>query len=634
MQLFLIISLSFITSISLSSQDVQAGQVCCEKTKEPNVRYCDYVDENECAPGSQSVPTSCEQTSFCKTGCCAGIGGYCYDNYPKALCEQQYNGRYTGGDCSATNECKKGCCVIGTEASYTTKNKCISETQKYSDLEVDFRENINSEQECIEVARSSEKGCCVTPNADTGNSCRYTAKSECTTPGSETVNNSVGFKTGKFCSQLPNLCSCAPGDPSINLGNIKGEGNAKSTMCISGDDSVYWKDSCGNPEGLKEKCDYAAGNICGDTDLDGKSTCEKVDCKGQGINEKLLSADQNDINGKISKEVVGKDIVKNGESWCLWDYPTNDVRDKYYGKDPVGARHYRSLCINGKELVEPCADFRKEYCFSSDIPLEGTKQNLEFLAARCLKNDRIETCVNECNTADPVKMPQQEYAKALETDYQCCTDLSKRDCQWAGKCVPAVKPGYKFWEAEGIDQCGKASLECKATFVCAGWDSKLGICNTEGGDTGWRWAKRIGITGIAAAIGAIVSGGLGAVGAAVAVGGMLTATEAGASGWTLASGGECFSKDFVQAGNNYCRSLGDCGADINYQGKLSVDGYGITSNIESEDVKSKLPELELALNDMGSKKIVERIKKIRDKLDVPFSDQDKENLKKRIRIHR
>ena len=72
----------------------------------------------------------------------------------------------------------------------------------------------------------------------------------------------------------------------------------------------------------------------------------------------------------------------------------------------------------------------------------------------------------------------------MKKDQDCCGNIEKRDCQWAGKCVPAVKPGAKFWEGEGADSCGKANLECKAVFVCLGWDSITGNCDPKKNSVG------------------------------------------------------------------------------------------------------------------------------------------------------
>ena len=457
-QIFLMLSLTFVISLSLNSRDVYASSGCCEKTTDGN--YCDYIDQNECE--LNWAPTSCEQTSFCGTGTCANVDGYCYGNYPKGLCLSNA-GTFYSQPIEQVGECKLGCCLLGTSASYVTKSRCIEETSNYPDLEVDFRDNIANEQSCLDLARNSEQGCCVKGEGR----CSYGAKSECSV---ESTFNGTGFYNDKYCSELPSFCDCSSANPELG-----GEGDLKNTGCLDNSDDVYWIDSCGNPEDVKEDCDYSQGTLCGDSDNNKEFTCESIDCDFDDLSASKDGAS----DGKVSPDVLNDEdgVIRNGETWCLWDYLDDKDATKFYGKDPVGARHYRSLCINGKELVEPCADFRKEFCFSSELEVPGVNKKTsedKFLAARCLKNDKWQSCVDSCNTADPFTMKPEEYKRALEKDKECCSDISTRDCQWSGKCVPAIKPGYKFWENEGVDQCTKGNLECKATFVCPGWDSVTG----------------------------------------------------------------------------------------------------------------------------------------------------------------
>ncbi len=600
-QIVIMITFSLFFSLSLSSQEVQAAQVCCEKTRGENPRFCETVDETECDPLSQRAPTSCDQTSFCKTGCCAASDGFCYSNYPQALCEKspQINGDYTPGQCADVSQCKLGCCLIGTQALFTTKSNCIAQTGGYGDLEVDFRTSVENEQACLDLAKSADTGCCVTQEG-----CKFTSKAECNV--AQTING-TGFYKDKYCSSLPNQCECTPSNPEIiGANNRPGNRDERQTTCLSNDDSVYWKDSCGNPEGIKEKCDYSQGTLCGDLDKDGIKTCESTSCTPSDNKIFTFSNTVTGKEGKISPQLLERSTsgTKNGESWCLWDYTADEAAKQFFGKDPVGAIHYRSLCINGQELVEPCADFRKEFCFSTDVIAPGVTPTSEdeFVSGRCLKNDQWSSCIDDCNTADPFSMDKKEYEKALEKDVKCCSDISKRDCQWAGKCVPAVKPGFKFWEAEGADTCSKADTQCTATFACPGWDSKLGICGAD--DGGWRAFKRyVGVVGAGAAAGAVAGGGIGALGGALAAGIQVAISEQTAEeGWVLVSGGECFSKDYLQASNNYCRSMGDCGADINIDNKLTMEGFSNTETI-NEEFEDKLVE-------EGSSYISDKIEKV------------------------
>ena len=593
-EMFLVISIVFSISFSLNSNIVNADTTvgCCEKTK--SGEYCQTAAQDQCEAGSNFAPTSCEQTSYCKSGCCAGIGGYCYNNYPKALCEKQYGGSYSADPSCNVQECNVGCCVIGTQASILTKGRCLNETSRFPDLELDFRADVQDESSCLNLAKNTEKGCCV---SDSG--CSYGAKSTCNVPSAV---NGTGFYKDKFCGSLNGMCSCAPADHTTG-----GKGN---TMCLPNDDSVYWKDSCGNPEGIKEKCDYSKGSLCGDSDKDGIFSCESLKCEGQDANSensKKLSVNLENYHGTDPQELKTNEIL-NGESWCQSDSSTQDA-NKLYGQDPVGSRYYRSICINGKELVEPCKDYRQEFCYSAnvDVPRKDEQGN-EILGGiytegRCLKNE-WQSCIDSCNTADSFTMSKGTYEEALKKDEQCCGDRTKRDCAWTGsKCAPAVSPGAKFWEGEGSDTCGKANLECTAMFVCGGWSKLLHLCSTDnvGGS-----AAVAGLGGTGAGVGTAVS--IGAVTATSATVLPIAASVAlasaaiaikeyskGGSAWRLVHGKECFSQDYLQAGNNLCRSFGDCGADYNYlvddvnvpdNLKLTKSGFSNTGRIKEDLAKA------------------------------------------------
>ncbi|MEK6947674.1 MAG: hypothetical protein AABX19_00370, partial [Nanoarchaeota archaeon] len=586
LEMFLVISLVFSISFSLNSNIVNADTTvgCCEKTK--SGEYCQTAAQDQCEAGSNFAPTSCEQTSYCKSGCCAGIGGYCYNNYPKALCEKQYGGSYSADPSCNVQECNVGCCVIGTQASILTKGRCLNETSRFPDLELDFRADIQDESSCLNLAKNTEKGCCV---SDSG--CSYGAKSTCNVPSAV---NGTGFYKDKYCSSLNGMCSCAPADHTTG-----GKGN---TMCLPNDDSVYWKDSCGNPEGIKEKCDYSKGSLCGDSDKDGIFSCESLKCEGQDANSensKKLSVNLENYHGTDPQELKTNEIL-NGESWCQSDSKEQDA-NRLFGQDPVGSRYYRSICINGKELVEPCKDYRQEFCYSAnvDVPRKDEQGNDIlggiYTEGRCLKNE-WQSCIDSCNTADSFTMSKGTYEEALKKDEQCCGDRTKRDCAWTGsKCAPAVSPGAKFWEGEGSDTCGKANLECTAYFVCGGWNRLLGLCQGSGGERVASSGIIGGTFGAGAAIGTGLTLGTVALGP-IALAGLgtfaIVAARTGTSGgWQLISGGECFSQDYLQAGNNLCRSYGDCGADYNYlvddgnvptNLKLTKDGFSNTGSIDNE----------------------------------------------------
>lgn len=509
--------------------NIFAAPVCCEKTKSGD--FCQYTNASECA--GLSAPTTCDQTSFCTPGCCSNIegDGFCYGNYPQALCKGNKGSFSNDYSCQSVNQCTTGCCILGTQAFLTTEGNCKSQTTKYQDLKMDFRSSIKSEAECTKIVNSEEKGCCVSGE----NSCSYTNRGSCSVDDlAGSGENKTGFFKGKYCSTVP-LCGCTPTNPAnIKIINpsYSGAGNKKSsTMCVDYDDSVHWRDSCGNDDGVAEKCEYNSGELCGDSDGNGAYTCESVDCVGS--DKKPLSTQIAVDKGKETvgvSDVPDKNLIANGESWCSWDGANAEGTERR--EAAVGARFYRSVCINGKELVEPCKDFKQEFCISASLPIaEGS--NKKIIAAKCVDN-RGQSCIDSCNTAKLGEDSPEVFAANIKEDEKCCKDLSKRDCAWVGKCVPQVSLGSKFWENEGAESiCARANSECKAVVRCGGWDR--------------------------------ISSGL-----------------SGECEYELLSGAQCFDQDYLQAQNNICRSFGDCGANVNIVNKDTRGGFFNTFSMGKE----------------------------------------------------
>ena len=371
-QIVLIIGMLF------SVYSVEAANVCCERTVSGG--SCEYVDDSLCVGGFGATPTSCDQVSYCKPVCCYDQegDGYCYANYPKSACELAGGLVQEDSTCDTVSACDEGCCIIGTQAAYVTEVRCKAETAVFPDLEMDFRTDVASEAECLDIVRSAEQGCCVTSD----NTCSYTTKGNCAEP----LTDKTGFFSGKFCSQL-DFCSCTPANPEFG-----GTADDSNTGCLESEDNVYWFDSCGNQEGLKEECDYGSGFLCGDSDENDEYTCENLNCF-----ETSLSFE--DYVGTDIDEVSESDVL-NGESWCVFDSSDMDVSIEPGGKDPVGSRYYRSVCINGHEIVEPCADFRTEFCVSGTVDIiKKDDSEGKLTEARCVEN--VADKCSECNTADP-----------------------------------------------------------------------------------------------------------------------------------------------------------------------------------------------------------------------------------------
>ena len=541
-EIFIIICATFTVYLA---QPVTAQQkACCEKTN--SNQYCQYTTIDQCNTQFNKVYTTCEQTSYCKLGCCFNSDeGRCYKNTPRALCNYDKNSTWQPDQNCELAQCSKGCCILSNECSFATQTQCKKTATQYG-VNMTFKEELKTEKECIDQCRSQEKGCCV--HAD--KTCNFGTRSSCTESASDN-NTLIGFYKNMLCSNDKLPCECA---------------KQTYTGCLPDKDEIYWFDSCGNPENIydvnkvksynsgyilpKEEscklkspndpscgnCDYSTNTLCGNAPKNvkmsnGDFSCNDLSCKNIYKNEFSPNS--------------GTD-KKNGESWCVYDGPVG------FGQDLVGSRQYRYLCINGQELTEPCKDFREEICIQGvlgQLPyeLEQTfyiKGN--FVEAACRTN-RYQDC-NDCKTQN------------------CCENLANRDCFWLkagisisnGTCVPHVPPGLKFWgdsqvtplssstkttgkvidvtgyattntkedtksytpDADAITQCEKANQECEVKY------EKPGIGLTSGGRK-----------------------------------------------WKCIQNCQCLEDSWVTAAHTICKAQGDCGAKFNIVGKFTKEGF-------------------------------------------------------------
>ncbi|MEK6823202.1 MAG: hypothetical protein AABY13_05210, partial [Nanoarchaeota archaeon] len=173
---------------------------------------------------------------------------------------------------------------------------------------------------------------------------------------------------------------------------------------------------------------------CKGTFYAGDRACRKPEEIG-GVSQACTNTGCNDLAYNYDDTYGAR---RNGDSWCTQDTITG------FGMDMVGSRHYVHSCINGKEYVEPCRDFREEICVGKTDQVTGS------LVASCKLN--------------------RWYDCASQTTADSCQDLGERDCMWlpalkvngqpwpgAAKdhpavlrakthCVPWVPPGFKFWK--------------------------------------------------------------------------------------------------------------------------------------------------------------------------------------------
>ncbi|MEK6890618.1 MAG: hypothetical protein AABX03_00610, partial [Nanoarchaeota archaeon] len=285
-------------------------------------------------------------------GCCFDIQeGLCSPNSNQQTCEAEENGKFFSDTSCNVNECNLGCCILGTEAQLVTNQRCLKLSQSLG-VPGEFKPEITNELSCIGLSNSQSFGACVYGELSLEDkyNCKFTTKEDC--------NSNIGgnFHEGFICS-----------NPDLNTACEK----QKITGCVDGKDEIYWYDSCGNRENIydsnkerswnngqvltkEESCNPSSDNIksttCGNCAYNEGSICAQL---RPGIDKKKKDGKYvcRDLNCRD-----GFKIKQNGESWCLYDGIVGN------GRDVVGSRHFRQLCVNGEIKTEPCADYRKEIC--------------------------------------------------------------------------------------------------------------------------------------------------------------------------------------------------------------------------------------------------------------------------------
>jgi len=423
---------------------------CCEKTT--NGSWCQNSPLSECDSSYRSVPTSCEATSYCRLGCCYNSNeGSCMENTPQKVCVDSGGVWDSSPNCEIP-QCALGCCLIGNQASFVTQVECKKLSALYG-VETNYRTDITNQFECIATSTSEDKGACVFER-DYEKTCIFTTQRECKEMQMSSGNStSIKFYKDYLCSAESLGTNCGP---------------TKQTTCVEGRDEVYFLDSCGNLANIydaskindkdywtriKSKSDScnsdlnnADSSVCGNCDYYLGSTCKSYQ---RGI-DKIKPNYGNFICRDLSCEYEGE-TYSHGESWC--------EGSKGSENNLPGSRFFRLVCYNGEVTIEPCADFRQEYCLESEVG--------GFKVAGCAVN-KWQPC------------------SSFETEEDCLNE-DKGDCIWLENsseerglnCVPKYPPGLAFFqEEESVDLnadeiCSQGTIKCVVKYekglLSGGW---------------------------------------------------------------------------------------------------------------------------------------------------------------------
>ncbi len=557
-------------------QPVKAeSKVCCEKTAAGSIygeESCIFTEPTNCNPSYRSSGVACEQTDYCGSGCCI-VDGECNKNTPRSTCLNAEGAWYPGIDCSIP-KCQKGCCSLPAECSLVPEAKCAEEIEIYETLKLSevFDPSITSELACQQQCLAIEEGCC-----DSVDTCKFTSRKDC----NENFPDSQFFKN-TVCSALP---SCRVTEKH-------------HTGCLPDKDEVYWFDSAGNreniygtpydPDGLvspkEESCDPNEDNVkdstCGNCDYSKGSICAEADedflagvpseYKGQVSNMCIsLDCDTTTDKSNVNPWMTGQER-KNQESWCEYEGTVGG------GKDLVGSRQYRYLCVNGREIIEPCSEKREEICVQQEIPDDLVERglsaaicrpNLHVACAVCNDEDSEEfnkyaldedeknkvDCGGECDVyldkRDNIR--KDEEGNSLESELKecckkqvlrkkCCEDNFLKDCYWndaVKMCAPAVPPGN--------------SDNCFGEVTCTEFWERPGLLRA------WDCVENCDED--------------------------------------KAQVGKCYSEEYTTAINRFCRSWGDCGAHYNIEGKFTRTGFSSSGPSPVTELKGPLGGVQVKL---------------------------------------
>lgn len=432
------------TALAFAVSNVSAlnATVCCEKTKAG--MFCQNVPAEECASGSTQAPTSCESTSYCKSGTCFNSNqGTCLDNTPEIVCNAN-NGIWSE---NPPAQCSLGCCILGDQAAFVTLTRCKFLSSSLG-LVTNYNKNINDEIQCVLQVQNQDRGACVY-DFEFQRTCKFTTRAQCSL-GTNSTNRVGEFYKDKLCTAPELGTNC---------------GKSKKTACIPGKDEIYFLDTCGNPANIydaskieneeywtnvktkSESCGPGLSNAnsknCGNCNYLQGSICRASSSSNRASYGDSICTDLN------CESTSNGNSYKHGESWCVYE----DFGTTNKGDGSVGSRFYKHICINGEEVLEQCADFRQEECIEDSIETTVGK----FSQAACRVN-RWQDCL-------------------LQIDKQDCENIDKRDCLWKedfqslndsskkGICITKNPPGLNFWNSEETKSiCAQANVKCIVTF--------------------------------------------------------------------------------------------------------------------------------------------------------------------------
>ena len=122
----LVLTFTIVSSVSYCCEKVLEDGAPCQSVS--TLAECDITttcglegDFHEC----KASPTSCENTSYCKTGTCVNIEqGECSPNSALTTCKLN-GGTWKPAAMENLFECQLGCCILGEDTALVTQIKIL-----------------------------------------------------------------------------------------------------------------------------------------------------------------------------------------------------------------------------------------------------------------------------------------------------------------------------------------------------------------------------------------------------------------------------------------------------------------------------------------------------------------------------
>ncbi len=436
-----------------------------------------------------------------------------------------------GALCSSTSFCVKGCCYNEKKGIYDNNV-----------LRADCTASWNSDPNCN--LPGAKKGCCVL-----GSISLFVTQGQCQTESSwrglelEWKSDLNELQCILLSStQKEGACVLGGGECKLitekSCLNYKGEFNegylctskelntscekTTQTACIDGKDGVYFLDSCGNIANIYDSSKMNDQNYwekiapleesCGASNKDGNANSKTCGNCNRFLGGICSSAGANNFN------------VNSGNFYCKPTscmfkgeaYKNGESWCVYDGKigggdDIVGSRHWRYVCNNGEIQVEPCADYRNQICIQSNT-FDIEGKEIEFRTSSCVANNW-----RECISLNSEEDGLEKCAKTLNCRIEKVNIADKFSFD---VCTPKYPAGFDLTDQRYSETakaiCGMATQKCTVVYK----PKLFGGCEIE-------------------------------------------------------YNGDCLTEEFTQKMNDFCRSLGDCGGEVNIVGKYT-ENYKVT----------------------------------------------------------